>query len=164
MTRAVLAIAAGILAGVIGMRYAARLRKEAASLHRWQELLTHLALVLEEGGATLPQAFLQVADANASGADEVLRHLAARLRSDPLTPLPDAFDALHLPMPAQSVLSPMMARLAHGSLASRCQAVTHAGAEIGLLSSAAGEKAAKDARMWSVLGWTGGACLTLLLI
>lgn len=163
MIRPLLAVMAGLLCGVAGLRQARQLTGGAARLRRLEELLRHLSLLLKESALSLPEALEQAAS-SASAADDLLRSLALRMRSQPLTPLCELYEVLHVSGPEAAALSRLMARLGRGSLESRCQAVDQAAGEIAYLASAAGDKAAKDARMWATLGWTCGACLTLLLL
>ena len=61
-------------------------------------------------------------------------------------------------------LTDMMAGIGRGSLAMRRQAVDHAAEWIGLHLRKAEEKQRKDGKLALTLGWTAGACLTLLLL
>lgn len=163
MIRAVLAVMAGLLCGVIGVRHARRLSGTASRLRRWEELLRHLALLLTEGDASLPEVFEQAASAH-EAPDELLCRLARQMREQPMSMLPDLYAACQNICEEDGVLTRLMARLGRGSLESRRQAVEQAAEEIALLSASASAKAATDARMWTTLGWTCGACLTLMLI
>ena len=163
MIRAVLAVTAGLLAGVAGMRQARRLRGDAERLTRWENLLRHLSLILSEGASTLPEAFEQ-ASGEDRAPDKIMRALAQGVRTCPLTPLPDVLKPLNVALPERDALLRMAERVCRGSLVSRCQAVDQTAAEIALMASSARDKAAKDARMWTTLGFVGGACLTLVLI
>ena len=163
MTRAALAVMAGMLCALAGLRRASALQGTAARLRRWHEVLEHLALILSEGASTLPEAFEQAATAPLPP-DELLRALAAGLRRQPLTPLPELYAALAQSGPEQDVLARLMARLARGSLEARCQAVAQAAEELSMLAAQAQASAGKDAVMWRNLGLIGGACLTLMLL
>ncbi len=160
MTRLIPALAAGVTAGVMGMRESARIRREASDLARWEAILRHLALLLRESAYALPEAMEQAAEGRGAP-DMFLREAAKALREQPLAPL-----EAHRPWPGegQAALSRWMARLGHGSLESRCQATEDAAEEIRLLCQAAREKAGKDAKMWTSLGWCAGTCLFLMLI
>lgn len=160
MIRPMLAVAAGLLCGVAGLRQSRRMRSDCQRLTDWAALLTRLALLMEESALSLPEAFEQAVAAR----EHPLHRLAAEMRLHPLKPLPALFAALNLSGPETAPLSRLMEQLARGSLDSRVLAVRQAAAEIGLLASASREKAGQDARMWATLGWTGGACLTLLLL
>ena len=163
MTRAALAVMAGLLCALAGLRRAAALHAAAARLHRWTDVLEHLALILAEGASSLPEAFEQAA-ASPLPPDELLRALASDLRSQPLTPLPNLYAAHAQPGPERDALARLMARLARGSLEARCQAVSQAAQELALLAGQARRSADKDAVMWRNLGFIGGACLTLMLL
>lgn len=163
MIRSALAVAAGLLTGVAGMRHARCLRQAAGQLRRWEALLARLALLLSEAAYTLPEALRQAAQ-QASAPDEWLRALADELVSAhgeepamPVLPCP-------LPAPEAEVMARLLPRLTHGSLAARVQAVSQAQGEMASLAQAAEEVARRDARMWSQLGWLAGACLTILLL
>ena len=163
MTRAMLAVMAGMLCALAGWRHAAALRASAARLHRWTEVLEHLALILSEGTSTLPEAFERAAT-SPLGPDELLLSLAADLRRQPLTPLPSLYAAHALPGPEHDALVRLMNRLGRGSLEMRCQAVSQTAEELALLARQSRESADRDAAMWRNLGFIGGACLTLMLL
>ena len=163
MTRAVLAVMAGMLCALAGWRHAAALRGSAARLRRWTEVLEHLALILSEGASTLPEAFEQAATGDLPP-DELLRALAADLRRQPLTPLNELYAIRALTGPEGDALKRLMDRLGRGSLEMRCQAVSQTAEELSLLAVRARENADRDATMWRDLGFIGGACLTLMLL
>ena len=163
MTRAVLAVMSGLLCALAGWRHAAALRTSAARLHRWTEVLAHLALILSEGASTLPEAFEPAATGDLQP-DELLRSLATNLRSQPLTPLSALYAAHALPGAEGDALNRLMNRLGHGSLEMRCHAVSQTAEELSLLAVRARENADRDATMWRNLGFIGGACLTLMLL
>ncbi|MBQ7305767.1 MAG: hypothetical protein IJW85_06115, partial [Clostridia bacterium] len=115
MIRPMLAIMAGLLCGVMGLRQASRIRETNATLHRWQTILQHLCLLLRQQRLSLPEAFTQAATENTS-ADQLLRQWAAALQCDPLTPLPRHYT----PQGAEgAVLLRLLEGLSHGSLESR---------------------------------------------
>ncbi len=160
MIRPLLAIMAGLLCGVMGMRQSSRIRETSATLHRWEVILQHLCLLLQERSLSLPEAFTQAAT-NDTPADRLLLHLANALQRDPLTPLPQHYK----PQGEEgNLLLRLFEGLAHGSLESRVLSARQAAEEMALLSSAAQGKAQQDGKMWSTLGWTCGACLTLMLL
>lgn len=163
MIRPVLAVFAGLLCGLIGQRQARRLREEGASLRRWTQLLRCLALLLQEGTLSLPEALRQAAGED-SAPDLMLRRLGDEMEHHPLSPLPELFARCAPAGPEAPVLSRLMAQLCRGSLESRCQATEQAAEEIGLLARSASERAAQDAKLHASLGWTCGACLTILLL
>lgn len=159
MIRPFLALAAGLLCGVLGLRQARRIREENANLSRWEALLLHLCLLLQEG-LSLPEAFDQAAT-EISAPDQLLRNLAAQLRTQPLVPLPQ----LYTPQGRESVFLPrLLEGLSRGSQESRILCTQQAEKEAALLAQSAREKARQDAHMWATLGWACGACLTLLLL
>ncbi|MBE5804534.1 MAG: hypothetical protein E7316_08495 [Clostridiales bacterium] len=160
MIRPLLAIMAGLLCGLMGMRQSQRIREESHTLRRWEGILQQLCLILREGALPLHEALEQAAPED-SPADAQLRRLASAMRSDPLAPL----SGLYLPQGKEGpALARMFTALAGGSLESRVQAVRYAAEEIALLSGEARDKARQDAAMWAKLGWTCGACLTLMLL
>lgn len=158
--RAVLAIMAGLLCGMLGARRCHGIRSQSASLHRWEILLRHLCLILRESVLPLPEAFLQAAS-EATAADDALRALAHGMQKDPLV----SPAQLYVPCGAEGpVLVRMFHGLASGTLEERCLAVEQAAGEIALLARSGAEKAQQDARMWLKLGWLGGGCVTLMLL
>lgn len=161
--RILLAIIAGLLCGIAGMRRATLLRRNAQLLRRWDALLRHLSLLLHQGGESLPQTLEAAATVDAPP-DQLLRSLAQALRNAPLVPLEEHFARLCADSPARDALLRMARCLGRGELVSRCQAVDQAAEEIALLATQAQASADKDARMWTTLGWLGGACLILMLL
>jgi len=160
MIRQLLAVMAGLICGVMGMRQAQHIRQENATLRRWEIILRQLCLILQEGALPLPEALDQAAD-EATPADMLLRGLSARLRAEPLSSL----SQLYAPQGKEGpVLARLFAGLAQGSLESRLLAATQAVQEIALLAETSQSKAKQDAHMWATLGWTCGACLTLMLL
>lgn len=159
MIRFFLAITAGLLCGVLGMRQAHRLRQENGTLSRWAVMLRHLCLLLQEG-LSLPDAFDQAATED-SAADNLLRSLAGQLRAQPLT----ALSQLYTPRGREGpLLSRLLEGLSHGTQESRVLCAQQAAEEAELLAHSLRDKVRQDAHMWSTLGWACGACLTLLLL
>lgn len=158
--RTLFAVIAGLLCALLGMRQAKRLKDESLRLHRWEILLQHLCLILQEGGLSLPETFRQIASSD-SPADQVLRRLADDMQQHPLASLQDLY---HGEGPEAAILSRLMDRLSRGSMESRVQAVEQSAREIALLAASSQEKSQQDARMWATLGWACGACLTLMLL
>lgn len=163
MSRAVLAVMAGLLCALAGAKHAAALKGNAIRLSRWGPLLKRLTLLLHEGTMSLPQALCTAADGHALP-DELLRDVASTLAANPLLSLSDAFKACHFDGTEQDVLVRLFSRLGHGSKDARCLALEQACAELELLASSASSKADKDARLWQTLGLIGGTCLTILLL
>lgn len=160
MIRPVLAVMAGILCGLLGLRQGQRIRREYDTLRRWEQLLRHLCIILREGSFPLPEAFLQAAT-QPTEADETLRRLAGDMQRHPLASLPQLYTPAGKEGP---VLARMLPGLAAGSVESRLLALEQAAEEIALLCSSGDEKARLDARMWGKLGWLAGACLALILL
>lgn len=158
--RPLLAVFSGLLCALLGMRQARRLRQDSARLHRWEQLLRQLQLILQESTLPLPEAFLQAADTD-TPADCTLRHLAEDMQRQPLSPLVELY---HGEGPEAAALTRLFARLDRGSLESRVLAAEQAAQELALLATASQEKTQQDARMWTTLGWTCGACITLMLL
>lgn len=163
MIRAVPAVMAGLLCGLCGLRYATALRGEATRLSRWSALLASLALILSERRLSLPDAMLAAADSNAP-ADTLLRQVAQAMQTSPMTQPEEAFDHLAISGAERGLLQRLFCRLGRGTLDSRLLALEQARAELDHLAMQAAQRAEKDARLWQTLGWTGGACLTLLLL
>ena len=164
MTRAVLAVMAGLLCGLGGLRRAAGMKAEAARLHRWETLLKQLALILGEKTASLPEAMTTAADSPDLMPDRLMREVAEHLTRTPMAALEEVFGQLCPPCTERTSLCRMFSGLSRGSLSSRLFAVEQCARELALTASQAQARADRDARLWQTLGWTGGACLTLLLL
>lgn len=163
MSRAVIAVMAGLLCALAGVKHAASLKGDAARLARWGQVLSHLALLLKEGTLSIPEALCAVADAP-HPPDNLLREIASRLAASPLTPLGDVFTAQCPDCAEKQTLSRFFARLGRGSRESRILAAEQYREELQLLAQAASQKAEKDAKLWQTLGFTGGICLTILIL
>lgn len=160
MIRPLLAVMAGLICGVMGVRKAQCIRQENATLRRWEIILRRLCLILQEGALPLPETLDQAAD-EATPADMLLRRLSAGMRAEPLTSL----SGLYTPQGKEGpVLARLFSGLEQGSLESRLLAASQAAQEFALLAEASQSKAKQDAHMWATLGWTCGACLTLMLL
>lgn len=160
MIRPLLAIMAGLICGVMGMRQAQHIRRENATLRRWEVILRQLCLILQEGALPLPEALDQAAD-EATPADMLLRQMSAGMRAEPLASL----SQLYVPQGKEGpVLARLFTGLEQGSLESRLLAAAQAAQEFALLSETSQTKAKQDAHMWATLGWTCGTCLTLMLL
>lgn len=163
MSRAVAAVMAGLLCTLAGIKHAASLKGDAARLSRWVQLLSRLALLLREGTLSIPEALCAAAD-GPHPPDRLLRDIAARVAASPMTTLAEACGASSGACPEQDALSRLFTHLGRGSKESRVLAVEQAAAEMHLLAQSAAEKAEKDAKLWQTLGFTGGICLTILLL
>ena len=123
----------------------------------------------EESASTLPRAFRQAAMGTGLAA-ESLRATAERLEQEPGFTAAQAFAQSGMDYlgwateEEKGQLTDMMAGIGRGSLAMRRQAVDHAAEWIGLHLRKAEEKQRKDGKLALTLGWTAGACLTLLLL
>lgn len=163
MMRTVFAAAAGLICTLAGYRHASALRSDAKMLQRWAEIASRLALLLEEQAVSLPEVLQTAADAD-TDADRLLLDIAGDMAANPMTNAAQSFGAHCEGCPQQETLQRMFSRLGHGSVQSRITACRQSAA---LLQEAAGKARAvsdKDAKMWRTLGWTGGLCLSLLLI
>lgn len=163
MSRATLAVMAGLLCALAGVRHAASLQGDALRLRRWEQVLRHLELLLREGTLSIPEALCAAADGSLVP-DKLLHDMAARLSASPLTSLREAYQACSSLCPEQAVLSRLFDRVGRGTKESRCLAVRQGAEEVALLARAAGERAEKDVKLWRTLGLVGGACLTILLL
>lgn len=163
MNRSVLAIMAGLLCALAGMKYASSLKGESERLSRWVQLLSHLALLLREGTLSIPEALCTAAD-RPHPPDKLLRELAGKLTAAPMLSLADAFARCSSESTEQTVLARLFARMGHGSKDNRVLAVEQCTEEMRLLAEAAAAKAEKDTKLWQTLGFIGGACLTILLL
>ena len=161
--RAAAAVCAGLLCALWGMRRASALRQDARRLHRWAQLLPHLALIISEQILSLPEA-LRLCAVEAEEPDRLLHSVAQGLQEDPLTSLEEGLRRRCPPWSERETLLRLFSRLGHGSAESRIQGVQSACGEIRLMEEAARERAARDAKLWQTLGFTLGACLTLLLL
>lgn len=163
MSRAVIAVMAGLLCTLAGVKHGASLKADAHRLARWCHLLRHLTLLLQEGALSIPEALCTAAD-GPHPPDKLLHMIAMKLQSSPLMTLAEAFDACAVECPEQELLTRMFARLGQGSKESRVLALEQAAKEMKLLAEAASARAEKDVKLWQTLGFTGGICLTILLL
>lgn len=163
MSRAILAVMAGLLCALAGVKHASTLKGDAARISRWVQVLEHLTLLLRQGTLSIPELLCAAAD-GPHPPDKLLRDMASALTRSPLLSLSEAFQACSAAWQEHDVLARMFARLGHGSQESRCLAAEQAAAELRLLAAAASAKAEKDAKLWQTLGFTGGACLTIMLL
>ncbi len=163
MSRSILAIMAGLLCALAGIRHAAALRGEAARLTRWTALLRRLCLLLQEGVLPIPEALLSAAD-DTQAPDQLLRTLARELQRSPMKTLAQSYARHGSAQAEQPILQRMFLRLGQGSRELRSLAVEQAAQELHLLAEAARERSSKDAKMWQTLGFIAGACLTLMLL
>lgn len=163
MSRAVIAVMAGLLCALAGVKHGASLKADALRLERWEQLLRHLTLLIQEGTMSIPEALCAAAD-GPHLPDKLLRNIAMKLHSVPLITLADAFHACSGECPEGEVLIRMFTRLGQGSKESRMLALEQANGEIKLLADTASAKAEKDVKLWQTLGFTGGICLTILLL
>ena len=161
--RSVLAVSAGLLCALAGLRQSHVLQQDAIRLHRWMDILKHRALLIDQGLYTLPDALAHAATGQAVP-DQVLKALSKGLRESPLSPLSALLARCSIQDLEKPVLQRLMPRLGHGTLCERTQAIHQAIGELELLSSQADERASRDMKLWRTLGLTGGACLTLLLL
>ena len=95
---------------------------------------------------------------------EAARYDAAQVAALPMTTLADAFAQVADDCPEKDTLIRLFTHLGHGSKECRVLAVEQAAEEIRLLAQSAAAKADKDAKLWQTLGFTGGICLTILLL
>lgn len=163
MSRAILAIMAGILCTLAGFHHASTLRGDAARLARWVQIMRHIALLLREGTLSIPEVLCQAAN-ESQPPDALLRRLAAAIQENPLCTLADAYLALHEDTAESTLVLRLLQRLGHGSQESRCLAAKQAADEFHLLAEKASAKAQKDVRLWQTLGFLGGLCLTIMLL
>lgn len=163
MSRGILAIMAGLLCALAGIRHACTLKGDAVRLTRWEYLLSHLALLLKEGTLSIPEALNAAADTS-HPPDQLLRRIAAEMSAQPMLSLAEIFTHCGSCCIEQSLLTRMFSRLGQGTKVHRSLAVEQAASEMHLLAQAASAKAARDAKLWQTLGLIGGACLTILLL
>lgn len=159
----VFAIAAGMICVLAGSRHAASLRGDAQQLQRWSEIAARLALLLEEQSASLPEVLRTAADAD-TDVDELLRQMARDMDANPLTSAAQAFSFRFENCQQRDTLLRMFSLLGRGSVQARSAACRQCAAFLTQEASKARAAAEKDAKMWRTLGWTGGVCLTLMLI
>lgn len=157
------AVAAGLICALAGFRHAASLRSDAQLLQRWTEIAERLALLLEEQSAPLPEVLRIAADAD-TAADELLRQMAGDMSANPLISAAQAFGMRCGSCQQQDTLLRMFSRLGRGSVQARSAACRQSAAFLAQEAAKARIAGEKDARMWRTLGWTGGVCLTLMLI
>lgn len=158
-----LAMCAGLLCALYGLRASAHVKEEARRLARWAVLLPRLSLLIAEETLPLPEAMRLAAD-EPLPPDRLLHMVADAVCADPLSSLAEAF-AQHCPPCAErETLLRMHERLGRGSAESRRLAVEQAADALAQMSANATERAARDARLYATLGFTGGACLAILLL
>lgn len=157
------AVTAGLICALAGMRHAAALRGDAQLLQRWTEIAERLALLLEEQSVPLPEVFRIAADAE-TAADKLLRRIADDMTANPLTSTAQSFEAHCGNCLQEDALLRMFSRLGRGSVQTRCAACRQSAAFLAQEAAKAHAQSEKDAKMWRTLGWTGGICLTLMLI
>lgn len=163
MSRAIVAVMAGLLCALAGLKHASALKGDAARQSRWVQVLSHLALLLREGTLSIPEALCTAADGSLAP-DELLRAMAARMSASPMTGLGEAFLASCGDCAEKDVLTRLFARVGRGSKESRVLAAEQGAEEMRLMAASASAKAEKDAKLWQTLGFTGGICLTILLL
>lgn len=163
MSRAVVAVMAGLLCALAGVKHAASLKGDASRLSRWVQLLRRLALLLREGTMSIPEALCAAAD-GPHPPDRLLRDVAARVIASPMTTLEDALVQSVGDCLEKDALIRLFTHLGRGSKESRVLALEQSAEELRLLAQTAAEKAEKDAKLWQTLGFTGGICLTILLL
>lgn len=163
MMRAMLAVSAGLLCGVYGMHYAVNVKQDAQSLLRWTQLLENLSLIIREQALALPAALRQAADSSLEP-DRLLHDVASALEAEPLLSLADAFRRCSRSASDNDVLYRLFIRLGRGSAESRLLALQQTRDALTLLAQRASQRAERDARLYRTLGWTGGVCLTILLL
>lgn len=163
MSRAVLAIMAGLLCALAGLKHASTLKGDAARLTRWVQVLRHLTLLIREGTLSIPEALCAAAD-GPHPPDRLLREIAGRMHSSPMLTLAEAFTQCSSDCPERELLTRMFTRLGHGTKDSRCLALEQSTEEMNLLAQQSSARAEKDAKLWQTLGFIGGACLTILLL
>ena len=163
MSRAVIAVMAGLLCTLAGMKHGAALAADAHRLTRWCQLLRHLTLLLQEGTMSIPEALCTASD-GLQPPDKLLRAIAMKLQSSPLMTLAEAFHVCSGECTERELLTRMFTRLGQGSKESRVLALEQASKEMKLLADAASARAEKDVKLWQTLGFTGGICLTILLL
>ncbi len=163
MMRTVLSIMAGLLCALAGLRHAMSIKGEGARMQRWVQMLSHLALLLEEGTMSLPEAICRAA-MGGSQVDQVMRDTASAVKDSPLTSLAVAFRARCGDWPERDMLCRMMERISRGTKENRVLAISQAQQEMELMAREAAGKAGKDAKLWATLGIVGGVCATIFLI
>ncbi len=163
MSRTVLAVMAGLLCTLAGIRHAATLKGDALRLNRWKQLLRHLSLLMREGTLSVPEALCTAADTHLPP-DRLLRNIAERLAASPLLSISEAYRQLSGAVIEDAALARMFERISRGSKDNRLLALEQCADEIDLLADSAAAKAAKDVRLWQTLGLIGGICLTILLL
>ncbi len=190
MMRATVAVLAGFLCAALGMRHGAALRTEETRLRRWVDALQRLAVILRGQAVALPEALhLAAGDSRkedvsgqpetassrpagqtsmplftSADPEDVLHAIAAHLQAHPLCPVAEVYRGYGATCTEQAALMRLFAALGRGTLESRLLAVTQCTEEMALLAASAKARADRDAKLYQTLGWTGGACLTLILL
>lgn len=163
MMRQAAAVSAGLLCTLYGFRAAAQLRQQAADIRRWADILSHMALLISEASLPIPQVMRLAASAS-TGPDRLLQAMAQTMEADPLVTPAEAFAHHARQDPWHEPLQRMFSGIGHGDAAGRALAAEQAARELSCLAEQAEKRAANDVGLYRTLGWTGGACLTLLLL
>ena len=158
-----LAVFAVLLCVLYGLRASTHVKEEARRLARWAELLPRLSLLIAEETRSLPEAMRLAAD-EPHPPDRLLHAVADAVCTDPLLSLAEAFARHCPPCTEHETLMRMHERLGRGSAESRRLAVEQAAAALAQMSANVKDRAARDARLYATLGFTGGACLAILLL
>ena len=158
-----LAVCAGLLCVLYGLRASAHVKVEARRLARWTVLLPRVSLLIAEETRSLPEAMRLAAD-EPHPPDRLLHAVADAVCTDPLLSLAEAFARHCPPCTEHETLMRMHERLGRGSAESRRLAVVQAAAALAQMSANVKDRAARDARLYATLGFTGGACLAILLL
>lgn len=168
--RVALAMVAGIGCGALGIRRAALLARRERELAQWVEGLQRLSLLMVESAAPLPQLLVQAA-ARSGSIRQTFAAVAKAMQSQPQLSAAQAYDqfgACFLQPWAQETdqacVHVLLEGLGHGSLALRKQAVDQAAQWLAQAQGQAHEAQQRNGKLAITLGWTAGACLTLLLL
>lgn len=162
--RLLFALMSCLAAGFLGTRWSSRMKADTARLADWLSLLDRLHLAMAEGTRSLPDA-LDAAAAHDVQPDLLLHTLAAGLRNDPTAELSVLYHAHQQNNTAEhSAIGQLMTELGRGSLESRLLAIDQTRNVIQLMHAEHADRSARDAPMWTRLGWTAGACILILLM
>ena len=163
--RVALAMVAGIGCGALGIRRAALLARRERELAQWVEGLQRLSLLMVESAAPLPQLLVQAAARSGSICQTFAAVAKPQLSAAQAY---DQFGACFLQPWAQETdqacVHALLEGLGHGSLALRKQAVDQAAQWLAQAQGQAREAQQRNGKLAITLGWTAGACLTLLLL
>ena len=147
----------------LGRSAAERLNRRDALLQAWESALLRMEAAVNHSGAELTDVLRRGAEEN----EPILPELIKRLETMPAAPVEALLDALpwdSLLLPAErGVLNDCLAGLFSPSLQAQSQAISYARSQWAVFRSSCREAREKNTRLYTSLGWLGGAAAFILL-